>query len=461
MPTHSARPMPIHSESSLPTRPPPSRAAVEHANTAPDYLIPKISSDPNPHRVFTHSRIDAVLKGELQNAQLDNIPKLIHHLFPDSTLPAPPQKLLSYIEQSSEHLFKDGVWNVEPFSSDNFATPGQEEGCASFFNAIGALCGLVAGMDLKRVWVSKCNTPLPGIPAVRKPDLTLFDNVSNGTVIKAKSILMSAIKPFKTDKKYDEHQSYTAVRATCQVKSGIHLESDAKEELMQYAYFTFSRQDGRRYVLGVTFCATQIGLSLFDRAGSLHSTSFEINEQPLTFVRLLAGLSFASRTSIGYDPTIQGKGQRRILVENDWYEILGVEFINDVIRGRGTTCYHVAKDGVEYAIKDVWVDTSRLPGEVALLDAARHIKGVPTCVAHATVKVDGREDSTAWPRECIEESTPCYSSLKNIETRSHRRLLISPFASPLVNFKNKIEFLGVLRDAIRGKCPARHKHIYP
>lgn len=164
----------------------------------------------------------------------------------------------------------------------------------------------------------------------------------------------------------------------------------------------------------------------------------------------------ASPTILGYDPTITFEGERRFLSVGDIsYEILKTEFIGDMIRGRGTVCFHVSRGDKEYVVKDSWVDTGHSRSERDFLKSAggAGVTGVPKFIADTIVQVNGRDDLTSWARACIEEKDRSFPALKFIDTRKHQRLLIEPFAVPLVHFKSKFELLSVLRDAIRSKSP--------
>jgi hypothetical protein len=123
-----------------------------------------------------------------------------------------------------------------------------------------------------------------------------------------------------------------------------------------------------------------------------------------------------------------------------------------MIRGRGTVCFHATAEGVEYAIKDAWTNKALKHNEAEMLHvaSARNVNGVPSLVDEVVVQVQGHIDSTSWPRECIAQSHESWNTLMKLEVREHRRLVMTPFASPLITFKSKVELLTALRDAIQG-----------
>lgn len=441
-----------------------------HSQPALERYHTKVVSNPHLNKSLTHASINKLLRDELRDATFRDIPDLIEHLLPTSALPngCSPSQILSYIETQTKighisgSLFKDGQWQLDAFSLDKFATPSQELACASFFNVIGALAAQATDSVMKRLWVSHFHKQrLPGIRAVRQPDVALFDNHLD---LESDVILRIATKPGPKEKPNFERlanssQTFQTVRTTCQVKSNVSLISKARHELAGDAYFIFSSQDNRRYVLGISFCGTSFSLSLFDRAGALHSTTFDINGHPLKFIQLIAGLSLGADDVLGYDPTIEMQGQERFICVGDKrYQILNTEYISDMVRGRGTVCYRVSRDGAEYAIKDVWADRAREHTEIAMLQAAAdaNVQGVPTCMHTSVVCVNGREDSTSWPRQCIQPSHPHFTAIHHVEVREHRRHVITPFASPLISFTSKFELLSVLRDVINGKYFGAH-----
>jgi hypothetical protein len=204
-------------------------------------------------------------------------------------------------------------------------------------------------------------------------------------------------------------------------------------------------------VLGFSFCRTHASLAFFDRSGALHTSLFDTDKNPLDFIRLLIGLSFATDTTIGYDPTIEETNNGQYIhFQGKSYQILNVEFISDMVRGRGIICFHVVFDDIEYAIKDVWAD-KKLKNEACFLKAAEGLPGIPVCYDEGIVLVEGRSDTTAWPRQCIQESYPYYEAAKSVEERVHRRIMMTPFGTPLLKFTSKIELLMALRDAITGR----------
>lgn len=414
-------------------------------------FITKPSSNPSQDKNYLeHKNLDAVLKNEMSKAELPDVPLFVEHIFSDKRLGFCVDEVLTTLQNSPDPLYKESQWQIHKFTLAGFGILGQEQACTNFFNAVGAQAALAAHLELKRVWYCYRKTPLPGIRVKRMPDAALFDNSPKQS---PQDVFMRAIKTKQRSRSVRDH-SFQTLRATCQVKSNSNLASRARSDLMQEAYFTFSTQCNRRYVLGISFCDTHAGLSLFDRAGAVHSESFDINVHPDRFIRLIAGLSVTEPAIIGYDPTIKTDTSGRphsIQVGSQQYQIVNTEFVSDMIRGRGTVCFRAKLGDDEYAIKDSWVNNALKRSEEEMLHAARGVKGVPELVLQATVQIDGQTDSTSWPRECICEPSKGKTAFEQLEVRTHRRFVMRPFASPLLSFTSKLEFLTALRDAITGE----------
>jgi hypothetical protein len=423
--------------------------------------VTKIGSDPNPDKLLTHSPLDVLLANETRDANFRSIAGLIEHVFPDSELPLPPEDILTYIQEypSPGPLFVEGRWRLDLFSDDRFSTKGQEHNCSCFFNAVGALIALAGNRkEVPRIWSCYSDRALPGIRASRRPDVALFDKTHCEGFYTPKRTLQRALHPPDVPSTADPNHNWGNIVSTSQIKSSPNGITAAQSQLLQDAYFIFSSQDNRRYVLGFGFCQASAFLSLFDRSGAIHSEIFDIDTHPCLFIRLISGLVFSTPTRVGYDPTIgrlERNGTRFIRVGPDRYDLLDTVFIGDVVRGRGTVCYHVSRDGKEYAIKDIWTDSTRQHTERIFLDAAYKagVSGVPTCITRIVVLVEGRKDSTSWARECVppDHRSP---AKRDVEIRVHERLVLQPFATPLVQFRSKTELLSALRDVIQSEYPA-------
>ncbi|KDR76375.1 hypothetical protein GALMADRAFT_268015 [Galerina marginata CBS 339.88] len=398
-------------------------------------IVKKLSSDPTTKKLLTHVRMDPALKAELEKGKLLDVPNLVEHLFPDTSLPIPSSVLAADLKR---RLYNNNAkaWRDFPDLSTHSSSGKEEKALADFLNNFGKelanVCAVKKkGLPSRRQWHSEqCNVPLPGGPgAKRKPDLVLADDTIDLV-------------------------TWLNIMVGLELKSGSSSKDvgAALVQLINGAYMVFSSQDGRRFHIGVSFCLYDVRVYVFDRAGVVGSVGINIHTNPDTFIRLMAGLMLADLSKIGYDPTIirTPDGRRYITVDNKMYEITETVFISDSIRGRGTVCWRVRRDGVEYVIKDSWADMSRVYTEADILKRAQGIEGVSQIVAEEIVKVDGEDDTTARIRAIINAKKYKKADwLKQLEVRAHRRIVTTPFAIGLAHFSTKKELISVFIDAIR------------
>ncbi|KAJ7628509.1 hypothetical protein FB45DRAFT_1059256 [Roridomyces roridus] len=179
--------------------------------------------------------------------------------------------------------------------------------------------------------------------------------------------------------------------------------------------------------------AHALQLYIFDRAGLVTSSSFDIHKEPKRFIHVITALVFADDpTLLGYDTSIvERNGSRFITVDGTEYQIGDPLFISDVIRGRGTVCWHARHGNEDFVIKDTWADNSREHSVAEILHRAAGIEGVPK-----------RMPSFRFTKARDVEL------LDTIETRIHRRLVITPLCSSLPNFANRRELLPIFIDVV-------------
>ncbi|KDR76379.1 hypothetical protein GALMADRAFT_140084 [Galerina marginata CBS 339.88] len=378
--------------------------------------------------------MDPALKEELEMSQLLDVPGLVEYLFPDQSLPI-PFPALSTIAMRDLYDANEGRWESCPDLSVYSLTDREEKALAAFLNNFGEKLAYICVSERElpqcsqRKWHSQqSSVPLPGGPnAKRKPDFVLAEK--------------------------DDIVSWTKTMVHLELRSGFSDKNagTAFNQLVNGAYMVFSSQGGRRFHIGVSFCRYDVRVYVFDRAGVVGSMPIKMHSQPDTFVRLMAGLMFADPSLLGYDPTIVRRpGNRRfITVDGKKYEIIEAVFISDSIRGRGTVCWRVRRDGIEYVVKDLWADISGGHTEADILKRAEGIEGVAQIVAEEIVQVGGENDTTARIRAIIDRRK--YSRAKwldELETRVHRRIVMTPFAVGLTHFSTKKELVSVFIDAI-------------
>ncbi|KAG2028718.1 kinase-like domain-containing protein [Suillus americanus] len=130
----------------------------------------------------------------------------------------------------------------------------------------------------------------------------------------------------------------------------------------------------------------------------------------------------------------------------DVYWIMAVLWKSRGLFSRGTVCYRVrSKHGIDYALKDCWVDEDCLEHEVTFLEAVRGIPNVVQLVKHWDVKFNGEIDSTSKIRAHIRDHLPKSCTYVN---KIHRRMLLTPCGLPLTTFKSVPELLNVFQDVV-------------
>ncbi|KAJ6613619.1 hypothetical protein B0H10DRAFT_219274 [Mycena sp. CBHHK59/15] len=155
---------------------------------------------------------------------------------------------------------------------------------------------------------------------------------------------------------------------------------------------------------------------------------------------------------LGYDATVKTTGAGRFIdVAGMQYKIIKTLFIIDVIRGRGTVCWHVRLDGQDFAIKDTWADKSRPHTEAEILRMAQAVEGVPRVVADVVVQINGVDDTTRNLRATIRgpaDGQKLFVAYSSVEERIHRRLVLTPYALPLTSFRSRKELISIFIDAV-------------
>ena len=187
------------------------------------------------------------------------------------------------------------------------------------------------------------------------------------------------------------------------------LKSNAAEDnheltflgLAQYAREVFRTQD-RRFVLGFTLCGSMMRLWHFDRSGSSGSTSFDINEDGLLFVRIMLGYYLMNDEQLGFDPTIRSvDGKRWIdITRHGKTERLFIE--EDVrnhaaIVGRATRCWKAySGEGTarqRLVVKDSWQFEERAEeGELIQEATSQSVSNIAQYYHHETVQCSNKDD---------------------------------------------------------------------
>lgn len=403
-------------------------------------IVRKLSGNPNRKKSLTHVYMDPALKEELFESELLDVPGFVEHLFPDSLFPVPFDSLESAVRKKHWNARMEDWKGYSPLSSATSAAgkkPGVAEiALATFFNTISeTLVRACRSLNRsyrtfsKRNWVSNSNKPMSGGPqAKRKPDVCFVNE--------------------------DQAATWSSTLVTAELKSKASDVNEAFKQLANSAFMVFATQDDRRFHIGVSVCHTFVHVYVFDRAGVIGSSPFHLSKDSALLIRLMAGLILTDVDAIGFDPSIHHRedGTRTVSVADVEYQIVKTLFISDSIRGRGTVCWQARHGGSEYVIKNTWTDVSRLKTEGDIMRMADGTEGLARLVAEEIVQYNAKDDSTSTIRSIIPMLKDYYRKAwyDKLEVRVHRRLVTTPVADSLENFKSKKELLSVLIDAIKG-----------
>ncbi|KZT22806.1 hypothetical protein NEOLEDRAFT_1031523, partial [Neolentinus lepideus HHB14362 ss-1] len=376
--------------------------------------------------------IDALIKDELDNHMLRNTRDLIEHIFPDSALPVSVDavyKQISHLWSSDSCYYATlprNKWVGCPDLTKQSRKEDVERAFSTFICQLSDQIVAVAGRPCNRCateeFAPKAN-PVPGAPHERHPDVLIFDK--------------------------DAPRTWETVLFPWEIKCNNNNENKRKADaqVVESARIIFEAQDDRRFIPGISVLGFRILLHIVDRAGEICSTEFNMNEEPLSFLRVIIGFMFASKETLGFDSAFSKieDGTRCITVDGTTYKIVERVYHSHSIRGRGTSCWHATHDGKSYAIKDCWQDISRASTEADLLKRVQGLKGVSKLVAEETVKVQGKDETTYLIRKPVKDPR----KRRHMECRLHRRLVLEPFGVPIEWFRTKKELIRGFMDVIR------------
>ncbi|TRM60810.1 hypothetical protein BD626DRAFT_406906, partial [Schizophyllum amplum] len=368
------------------------------------------------------------------------MPDLFTTLFPDDRFAVLPNILLRALPFYNT---KTSKWIERP----DLKSPSKEQEVADFFNRIveyardayEVLEQSIPTQELRQ-WSAECiDNVMPGGHSSRKPDLFL----SAGDEIEWKKVL-----------------------AAGQVKSEESAFASTERQLRDGAYNCFATQDDLMFHIEVGLVREEFWVAVFDRSGCVQSYRGNIDKNAKYLVRVIVGLALFDRSHLGYDPTVVTlpDGRRTVAVDSITYRIMGTLFISDVLRGRGTVCWHCRpldagadedEEDVDVVIKSLWADQSRLHTEAEFLRRAKGIEGISTLIAEEIVKDGDIPRSTATIRRALRDHDRD-EELDAIEERRHHRLVLKPFGVHVEHFTSKKELLSVLKDCVE----AHEKLVY-
>lgn len=368
--------------------------------------------------------MDSDLRENLAERELLDVPRLVEHLFPDTLFSAPMASISSAVNNT--HRTKatrlHNYW-------DDFSSAVPDE-MTHFLNGV---CGTIQTMSQeipvfpKKIWVAEHQNPFSYVLQAR------CDHLGKDTQGPAGS---------------------TATLALLEFTRSENKGMNAYAILAKRASRVLATQDERRFVIGASICSSDVRVYVFDRAGVIGSAPFDLVMYPDLLVRVLAGLTLADGGAIGLDPSIRHAedGTRYVTVDALEYRIVRTLFHSEPMRGRGTICWHVRRNDLDYVIKNNWTDVSRHHTEADVLRRAESVQGIAHLVGEEVVRINGREDSTDSIRSVIKDlnNYDRRDWYNKLEVRVHRRMVTSPLGEPLSSFRSKKELLMVLIDVIDG-----------
>ncbi|KAG2740863.1 hypothetical protein P692DRAFT_20684076, partial [Suillus brevipes Sb2] len=249
---------------------------------------------------------------------------------------------------------------------------------------------------------------------------------------------------------------------TCVEITGSDL--GAKRDIPLYkgvitkGYLMMREQPWRRFVILFSIAANNLRAHYIDRSGLIITRPISIAESPTRLVDMLNTMSLANSKYHGMDPTMhmcnESCKQSQCDVGDEaigWIEdkqkqkllIIAVLWRSKGLFSRGTICYRVRdRDGVDYALKDCWVDEAHKDHEEKVLELVRGTPNVVTLVAAWDVEYEGESDSTMRIRQHHGKTSPGF------HCKYHRRMLMTPCGEPLSKYSTKRELLIAFRDFV-------------
>ncbi|TCD60210.1 hypothetical protein EIP91_010546 [Steccherinum ochraceum] len=216
-----------------------------------------------------------------------------------------------------------------------------------------------------------------------------------------------------------------------QLRNDFDSIHENRQELLNNAADMMYADPSRRFRYSVSIEDTNMRFWFFSRTVCFATEVFKFAACPKPLIQFLMAVSFASRTELGYDPTVRWvtPNQNEIAYE---YTVLGKEGEEHVYRtvgngifshqrhrilGRGTRIWKVREVNAEgefisdeHVLKDYWLSqNSQTEGEIQaeILSAARKTrteKGIPcddiskhfmTILHDTVVTIDGKQDENS------------------------------------------------------------------
>ncbi|KAI0399472.1 hypothetical protein F4802DRAFT_35874 [Xylaria palmicola] len=226
------------------------------------------------------------------------------------------------------------------------------------------------------------NTPLEGLVAKRKPNVSFIDNPEANNAAK---------------------YPWSHILVPSELKSNPNEDTASKAHLdiARYVKEVFTAQPTRRFVLAFTLCGDWMRLWEFDRLGGIASEKFNINKDGQRFISAILGFLWMDNEALGFDPTIiQSEHQQYIEIRQDTKTERLI--LDRIIRsahsivGRATVCWKAYLQGdrsTPFVVKDSWQFPERdEEGELLREATAQSVTNVARHYYHETVHIQSQDD---------------------------------------------------------------------
>ena len=396
--------------------------------------------------------MDHLLIGEIKDACFHDLTRLEEGILSNNAIGFDPVQVLGqldHIDAGIRTLNDDRLshrWSDWPGASNPKDKPGtNEKALTKCINRIGqAVAKTLKQVDAPRKWTAKyCNTSVKHDRCHRKPDVVLMDAQAADSS--------------------DTSTGWDRIFAVGELKSGSSA-GQTIEQLAHYARLIFGEQPDRMHVLGFGVHQDKLFYTLFNRAGVFTSDGFNVHKNPDRLIRVVAGMMFAGRETIGFDPTMKltqfdetEEFECYIEVGENKYAIVGLLHVESVICGRATSVYKVknpkAKQGDSdefLVVKNGWVDSSRTKENETLAELA-DIPYIPRVVAHQVSQASTKTHFDEWTGQNPGTHLNVNEMAGRVERRKQVRVAITPVGTSIVDFRSLKELVHVFITIVDGE----------
>lgn len=196
-------------------------------------------------------------------------------------------------------------------------------------------------------------------------------------------------------------------------------------------------------------------LYLFDHGGVLYSSSINIHDNPIDFIRLILGVISPDDTLIGFDKNVFWKGHQRFIQTTNadrnriCYPLTHPEPIykHKSVKGISTICWKATDpaSGMELVVKDMWApDNGNM--EIQLLEVSQGLLGVGQIVSYEVgPRISARRILDTDDIKPSNRQKPKFSD------QIFTRITLQDGGRPITEFESPEEVLYAFRDAIAGE----------